>query len=98
LLSVESLGDARPVFRSQVAAHRKWSSAMRLSHGSPDAASSANHPTRHQKPRPVARLLYRTGGLTADELVRLVEEVGPDRLLSAIDQYTQPQLPLVAAE
>ena len=71
---------------------------MRLSHGSPDAASSANHPTRHQKPRPVARLLYRTGGLTADELVRLVEEVGPDRLLSAIDQYTQPQLPLVAAE
>jgi hypothetical protein len=82
----------------KVAAHRKWSSAMRLSHGSPNAASSANHPTRHQKPRPVARLLYRTGGLTADELVRLVEEVGPDRLLSAIDRYTQPTLPLIAAE
>jgi len=70
---------------------------MRLSHGSPNAASSASHRTRHQKPRPTARILYR-GSLTPDELVRLVQEVGADRLLKAIDAYTAPELPLVAAE
>jgi hypothetical protein len=72
----------------------------RFKHGSSAPARPTNHPIprRSKKPRSVARLLYRTGGLTADEMLRLVEEIGADRLLGAIDRYTQPQLPLGAAE
>ena len=71
-----------------------------LNHGSPSPTSAAI-PTKHRngrKPRrKPGRLLYRQG-ITADEIDRLIEEIGPDRMLAAVDRYTRPQLPLVAAE
>jgi hypothetical protein len=43
------------------------------------------------------RLLYRHG-VTNDELVRLVTEIGVERVLSMVDRITAPELPLTAAE
>jgi len=31
-------------------------------------------------------------------LITYIEKVGPDRVLAALDKYTEPQLPLFAAE
>ena len=46
-----------------------------------------------------SRLLYRKGDtLTPDEVTRIVVEIGPERVLRAVDKLTQPTLPLVAAE
>ena len=45
------------------------------------------------------RLLYRrAASLTSADLDRLVVEIGPARLMAALDRYTQPSLPLIAAE
>ena len=45
------------------------------------------------------RLLYRRAGtFTNDEVRRVVLELGPARVLRAIDELTQPQLPFEAAE
>jgi len=71
-----------------------------LDHGSPPPTSTAI-PTKHRngrKPRrKPGRLLYRRG-VTADELDRLIEEIGLDRMLAAVDRYTRPELPFVMAE
>jgi hypothetical protein len=51
-------------------------------------------------PRPrrqLNRLLYRKT-LTDAELDMLVIQVGGDRMLKAVDRYTRPTLPLIAAE
>ena len=45
------------------------------------------------------RLLYRRGdSLTDDEVKSIVAELGPGRVMRALDRLTQPKLPLVAAE
>jgi hypothetical protein len=60
----------------------------------PSSNPSATNGQATHRPR---RLLYRRG-VTVDELDGLVEEIGVDRLLQAIDRHVQPQLPLVVAE
>jgi hypothetical protein len=44
---------------------------------------------RRRKSHNVQRLFYRRGH-TADELDRLVEEIGPLDLWAALDRYTRP--------
>jgi hypothetical protein len=45
------------------------------------------------------RLLYRQAATYADgEIEKIVVELGPERVLAALDRVTQPQLPLAAAE
>lgn|SRR5262245_24263636 len=45
------------------------------------------------------RLLYRKAATYADsEIEKIVVELGPERVLAALDRATQPRLPLVAAE
>jgi hypothetical protein len=41
--------------------------------------------------------LASTGQLSDDAIDRLVAEVGPDRILCALDRVTSPELPLQAA-
>lgn len=61
------------------------------------AASDLAAPPRPQCKR--SRLLYRKGDtLTPDEVTRIVVEIGPERVLRAVDKLTQPTLPLQAAE
>jgi hypothetical protein len=48
-----------------------------------------------KKARKVRRLLYRSG-FTNDELDRLVAEIGPLKLLEALDRLTSPDHTFVA--
>src|SRR5262249_55492659 len=60
-----------------------------------ELAASPRKAPQHKRPR----LLYRRADtLSDDEVKSIVVELGPDRVLSALDRATQPQLPLQAAE
>ena len=63
----------------------------------PDRNAAAARRRRALRKRKQQRLLYRCG-FTPDEIRRLVLEIGPMRVLGVIDELTQPQLLLVAAE
>jgi hypothetical protein len=55
-----------------------------LDHGSPQPTSAAPRLVHPSKPRHPGRLLYRRD-ITPDEVVRLVEQIGRTRLLTAIN-------------
>jgi hypothetical protein len=46
-----------------------------------------------KKRRTPQRLLYR-GGLTNDELDRLIGEIGAERLMAALDRWSAPRAPV----
>jgi hypothetical protein len=61
------------------------------------ATADSDKPRRPRQIRQ-RRILYRRGELSDADLLRLVEEVGIERIWHALEKMTQPQLPLQAAE
>jgi hypothetical protein len=60
-----------------------------------DIAATPRKAPQHKR----KRLLYRRADTLSDnEVKRIVAELGPERVMCALDRITQPQLPLVAAE
>lgn|SRR5262245_65854087 len=61
------------------------------------SADLANKPRKPQQLKR-RRVLYRRGDISDADLLLLINEIGAERLLAALDRATQPQLPLPAAE